>query len=565
MRKIAHLRSALLIVGSVVTAGPAAIASDLVDVLSEGVPDEVLSSLNPRTTRPGGGIFAGTTVQDDAYGAAIFSIVPNLDALADSIFSEVKNLPVAPGIAAFIYELDPETNEYKRSGDGLGAIYSDRAQTLGKGRINFGVAWSYIEYKDFEDISLRSLPIAAAPGQAAIVTSNFGILAPPNNAHMSILYPENFPDGEPFPEEGLSWTLPDDNQTGTTPCNTFNGPSSSNPTCSGSIAGTGYHFESFGPDSVTPDDYLTTAGLSTSINVNLHLEVDLINVYLAYGVTDRFDIGLVLPVMETDVSVQVNVQTPAVPPDPGFNSNPALYPGSAAVCAGATDVARCLFEEFVLAHEEKYQELNTFGTGGDPCVRACRKTRSVRTDEFAKLMKNEFFRNNLRDVAYDSEGSDAGIGDLLIRGKYQFLENRYIDMAGRVDVSFPTGSEDNFRGTGEYMGAVNLVASKTIGWFAPHVNLGVQLRTGGKENHQFRWAVGADALVHRRATVSVDFIGSEDLQHDGIGDTQMTIAPGVKINPWRNLLISAGVLIQLNHQGLRAEVIPTLGVEYTFF
>jgi hypothetical protein len=93
----------------------------------------------------------------------------------------------------------------------------------------------------------------------------------------------------------------------------------------------------------------------------------------------------------------------------------------------------------------------------------------------------------------------------------------------------------------------------------------VQLRTGGKENHQFRWAVGADARVHRRATVSVDFIGSEDLQHDGIGDTQMTIAPGVKINPWRNLLISTGVLIQLNHQGLRAEVIPTLGVEYTFF
>ena len=115
------------------------------------------------------------------------------------------------------------------------------------------------------------------------------------------------------------------------------------------------------------------------------------------------------------------------------------------------------------------------------------------------------------------------------------------------------------------MGAANLIASKSIGWFMPHVNLGVQIRTGGKENHQFRWAVGYDLRVHRRATVSVDFIGSEDLHHDGIGDTQMAVAPGVKINPWRNLLVTAGALIKVNHQGLRANVIPTLGVEYTFF
>ena len=65
--------------------------------------------------------------------------------------------------------------------------------------------------------------------------------------------------------------------------------------------------------------------------------------------------------------------------------------------------------------------------------------------------------------------------------------------------------------------------------------------------------------------MSVDFIGSEDLYHNGIGDTQMSVAPGLRINPWKNLVVSAGALIPVNHQGLRSDVVPTLGVEYIFF
>jgi hypothetical protein len=551
MLKFAQLRSTLLLVGSVVTAAQPAIAEDLIDVLSAGVPDEVLGIFFPETFRAGGGAFLGTTVQDDAYGAALFSLGPTIDTLADGIFSEVKNLPVAPGVAAFIYELDPETNQYKRTGDGLGAIYSDRAQTLGKGRLNFGVAWSHIEYDEYEDTSLRNLPIEASPNQAVIVTSNETSLTPTNNGHLSILYPDDHPNGESFPDAGVTWTLPDDNTTGTAPCAVQGGN-----TCSGTIPGTGYHFQSFGPIG----DYMTTSGVSSSINLNLHLDVELINVYLAYGVTDRFDIGLVMPFMETDVGVDVDVSTPFIPANANFANNPSLYPGSAAVCMGDS---QCLFDEFLLAHEEKYNDLNTFGT--DPCYRACPSTRAVRADAYTNLMRDEFFLKNRVRTTYSSWGEDGGIGDLLIRGKYRFLDSRYIDMAGRLDVSFPTGSKDNFRGTGEYMGAANLIASKTIGWFAPHVNLGVQLRTGGKENHQFRWAVGADARVHRIVTMSFDFIGSEDLHHDGIGDTEMALAPGVKVNPWKNFLVAAGVLIQVNHQGLRTDVIPTLGVEYTFF
>ena len=110
-----------------------------------------------------------------------------------------------------------------------------------------------------------------------------------------------------------------------------------------------------------------------------------------------------------------------------------------------------------------------------------------------------------------------------------------------------------------------MIASETFGRFSPHANLGIQVRTGRKENHQFRWTVGADVKLHERVAASVDFVGNEDLYHDGVGDTQMAIAPGIKVNPWANLVVSGAAVVRLNHQGLRADIIPSLNVEYTFF
>jgi hypothetical protein len=39
---------------------------------------------------------------------------------------------------------------------------------------------------------------------------------------------------------------------------------------------------------------------------------------------------------------------------------------------------------------------------------------------------------------------------------------------------------------------------------------------------------------------------------------------GVKANPWKNLLVSANALIKLNDGGLRATVVPLVGLSYSF-
>jgi len=71
--------------------------------------------------------------------------------------------------------------------------------------------------------------------------------------------------------------------------------------------------------------------------------------------------------------------------------------------------------------------------------------------------------------------------------------------------------------------------------------------------------------VHERVTIAGDFIGSRDLDSDGVGDTQIGAAAGLKVNVWRRLILSGNALIRLNNQGLRSDVIPSGAIEYTFF
>jgi hypothetical protein len=160
--------------------------------------------------------------------------------------------------------------------------------------------------------------------------------------------------------------------------------------------------------------------------------------------------------------------------------------------------------------------------------------------------------------------SATGFGDIILRGKWNFYRGANAQLATRADIWLPTGDESNFLGTGEFTGGLSLIGSGTFGRISPHANLGLQIRSGGKEKHQFRWLVGSDLLLHQRATLSVDFLGSKDLVDDDIGDTQYSIAPGLKVNPWGSIVIAGAAIVRLNDQGLRADVVPTFSIDYTF-
>lgn len=164
-------------------------------------------------------------------------------------------------------------------------------------------------------------------------------------------------------------------------------------------------------------------------------------------------------------------------------------------------------------------------------------------------------------------GEKAGIGDVVLRSKYNFLRNQpaWPDLAILGQVKLATGDEDNLLGTGETNFLAFLAASRSLGAITPHVNLGYELTTAGAQGNNFRYVTGFDAELYRRLTVALDVVGRWEHNGDGIGDHIVDLALGAKVELRRALILNANVQLPVNkNSGLRADAIWTVGVEYTF-
>lgn len=165
-------------------------------------------------------------------------------------------------------------------------------------------------------------------------------------------------------------------------------------------------------------------------------------------------------------------------------------------------------------------------------------------------------------------GGDAtGIGDVIVRSKYNFLRNQgeWPDLAVVGQVTLPTGDADNLLGTGETEFLGMFVASKTLGIFDPHVNLGYELSTVGSRENNVRYVAGVDARLHPRFSASVDVLGRWKPDGDGTADHVADVAVGGRWNVFRALNLNAYVQVPLNPDvGLRPDVIWSIGADYTF-
>jgi hypothetical protein len=234
------------------------------------------------------------------------------------------------------------------------------------------------------------------------------------------------------------------------------------------------------------------------VQLNLKITEDIVALFGTYGLTDRWDVGVVVPIVHIHLRAD----------------------------AHATIIRRSAVSTRV----------HQFGPQSDP-----------------------------QD---DSAGGDeTGIGDVILRTKYNFLRGdpTWPDLAVVGEVKLPTGNPDDLLGTGETNFKALFVASRMYGVFTPHVNLGFEVSTAGTEEYNFRYILGTDVRLHPRVTAVFDILGRWEPWGDGIGDNTVDAAIGLKWNPWRSLLLNGGVQIPLNpNEGLRADVIWSVGLEYVF-
>lgn len=211
------------------------------------------------------------------------------------------------------------------------------------------------------------------------------------------------------------------------------------------------------------------------------------------------------------------------------------------------------------------------------------------------------YTNPNKPLQYDfqpasASGSKTGLGDIVVRVKWQVLSLDKYKLALGSDFRAPTGDESNFLGSGA-VGVRPFLAFSRGGRFSPHANVAFQWNgssilgsavagQSAKLSNDLFYSAGMDAGIFPKITIAADFLGDylsdqyrlkavstvipslnasvPDVEavKGSFNTTKGTL--GLKFNPVKNLLITGNVLIRFDHNGLRNDPVPLVGVSYTF-
>ena len=191
--------------------------------------------------------------------------------------------------------------------------------------------------------------------------------------------------------------------------------------------------------------------------------------------------------------------------------------------------------------------------------------------------------------------SSTGLGDGVGRVKARLFQHAGLTVGAAVDVRLPIGDELNYHGAGAYGLKPFLIASLTKRFVSPHVNLGYQVNgksflASRSAREQVRLpaqafvSVGVEGALSPRATVAFDILDQLIFHAQRTffntitegGATYNTLAfpnqsrheanasIGMKARVAGDLALTGNLLIRLNEAGLRARVVPLLGVSYIF-
>ena len=170
---------------------------------------------------------------------------------------------------------------------------------------------------------------------------------------------------------------------------------------------------------------------------------------------------------------------------------------------------------------------------------------------------------------YYAEGSSGGVGDLVARVKATMMREGSRALAAGLDVRMPTGDEQNLLGSGAIGVRPFVALSASIGAFAPHANaayqwngkslIGGSVREGIKADlpDQFVYALGADVLVAPRLSVVLDLFGQRVVSSPrltGISSTRSGVAGTVTLDDIR--FVNESYWTSAGGFGLKANIAP---------
>lgn len=162
----------------------------------------------------------------------LLTVAASINQLNENISAQIGTYPFSSFSGGFTFEFDKELGTFLKTTGTLGPLFSEWARTLGKGKFNFNVSYTFFEYDDFEGTDLDNLQARA-------------------------LHDADDPDQREFYEL---------------------------------------------------DDVL--------LNIDLDIDVQILALIATYGVTDRLDISIFVPVVRVDMKVASHAEIIASPDNP---------------------------------------------------------------------------------------------------------------------------------------------------------------------------------------------------------------------------------------------------------
>jgi hypothetical protein len=182
---------------------------------------------------------------------------------------------------------------------------------------------------------------------------------------------------------------------------------------------------------------------------------------------------------------------------------------------------------------------------------------------------------------------------MFLRAKQRFLSGRYGDLAAGLVLRLPTGEQDDFQGTGDWETSPMLYAATPVYRLTSllaaqaYANGGIELNADDVDRSHGRFGAGFDLRFGERATLAIAVLGREGfagiappgafdvaradggrapflgLERDRVSTYDVSL--GGRVNLWRDTVFAfANVLLPVNDDGFRSDVIPLIGFEAAF-
>ena len=160
-------------------------------------------------------------------------------------------------------------------------------------------------------------------------------------------------------------------------------------------------------------------------------------------------------------------------------------------------------------------------------------------------------------------GSQAGAGDIELRGKYRWLDEGPIWPAIAVlgAVKTPTGSERRGLGSGATDAAIRLVGTKELGPVTVHLNLGYTFIGASGLDNVLSWGVAASLKVTDAVALVGEVVGETNSDPHAKDDPR-ELRAGLTYALWEKVVLDGAVSVGLTRAS--PDYVLTVGLTARF-